>query len=1141
MLQIFYSNRYEVLSAALLADLAAQRADVWRAPQVIVPSMAIRRQLELDIAASQGICANIEFGYLAQWLWTQTGRVMPVADVSPFAQERLVWRCYRLLGETNGKNAPWLESKRLAAWLDAADDAMRYELAQRIAQLFDHYLTYRRAWLTRWQVADAPVFAAHANQTNHEDERWQSALWRALLDEMPGVAPQEERLPPVYRFLDIAHTLDPEAIARAAWPESVSVFALPTMPPLHIALLRELSRWIEVRLYVLNPCREFWFDIVSQARIEKLAASGKLDYQEVGHPLLARWGRQTQAQLWMLHELTENAASHETSAYLRNEASTWLARIQNAMLDLSDASGELNAEAASRNAPRSAGIEVHVCHSLTRQLEVLHDRLLAWFNADPSLQPADILVALPDLVTAAPLIDAVFGMDASASISNDVRRIPYRITGLPPSHTNPVAHTLLDWLTLSSRSVGAPELVEWLRVDALATRFDIDASSLETVQTWLAAAGARRGLTPVEPQNAQAPVARHTFADALTRLFLGYALPQGGDPIDAWLPIDGAEGSQAPLLGRLACFIDALGAFSQACDHPHTPDEWSALLHDMLEQCFDTGLAFADWLTDTREAIDRLVNAMREGANDTLIPAAVIRSALAGTLDDPARGGVPWGSVTFSSLTSLRGLPYRAICVLGMDDRVLPSPQRADEFDLMASSPPQPGDRQRRDDERNLFLDLLLAAREQLLIAYTGRNQRDNAVLPPAALVDELLDHLAQVSAGPQASPDEVAAARRAFIVEHPLQPFSIEYFSDNDSLFTYEPVRAELAQRLVAPQSASPQPFFAAPLPPESATTVMFDDFLRFWRHPARALLRDRLGIVLTDAQRELPDTEPFGLDYADRRALADRLLPILLNTSHDVRNDASLRERVQRIATASPELPDGATGAVWREYELDALYDLTRRIRDELAKDTTGVAQPAAWERLPFSLQITPRWPDINENAVALFGAHEATLRAEIEAQPLLLDGTLHQLAHAGQILFRYGSPTPGARDYLDAWLAHLVYCAAQPDGPRRTVWHGNGASFAFTPVNEPLAQLAPLVALYRAGRRLPLRFFPQNAWLFVTSGKKTAWETNEYRHGESDDPTLRIALRGTPLTLDEPFDALARCVFGPLCDHLQEQDAR
>jgi len=1158
MLQLFYSNRYETLSAALLADLAAQRADVWRAPPVIVPSAAVRRRLQLDIAASQSVCANIEFSYLAPWLWAQIARVMPVPSVLPFTPERLVWRCYRLLGAPQGKDAPWRASPRLSAWLDAADDAMHYELAQRVAQLFDHYLTYRPGWLMRWQAGEsiAPALAAHASPAAQkdarwqEDERWQSALWRALLGEVAHDAPGQPHQPPVYRFLDLVRTLDQDAVARAGWPESVSVFALPTMPPLHVALLREISRWIDVRVYALNPCREFWFDIVSEAQLEKLQAAGKSDYQEVGHPLLAEWGKQAQAQLRMLHELTELAASRETSAWLRNDAPTWLARIQNAILDLRD---ETHGQATAQPALQHAGIEVHVCHSLMRQLEVLHDQLLDWFNREPELQPADVLVVLPDLVSAAPLIDAVFG--ARAGLHHDARRIPYRITNLPPSHANPVARALLDWLALPTRCVSAPELVEWLRVDAIAARFHIDAAALDTVQAWLAAAGARRGLAPIDMPGAAAPVARHTFSDALTRLFLGYALPSDGEPVDAWLPVEGARGSQAQGLGMLAYFIDALEEFAKAASVAHTPDEWRALWHDMLAQCFDAGAAFADWLADTRDAIDSLVEAMRDGAPNTPVPAAVMRNALTGVLDDPARGGVPWGGVTFSSLGSLRGLPYRAVCVLGMDDKVLPSTQTADEFDLMARFP-QPGDRQRRDDERNLFLDLLLAARDKLLIAYTGRSQRDNAALLPAALVDELLDHLAQLSCGPDASPQELDEARRAFIVEHPLQSFSAQYFSGNDKqhgqnpLFTYEPMRAELAQHLAAPRREAPPPFFAAPLPRETDTQVMLDDFLRFWRHPARALLRERLDIVLENAQSELSDIEPFVLDYHGGDAFADRLLPIMLDTSHDARDDVARRERVQRIAAASPELPEGATGQEWCRQELDALYDMVQRVQCEIddAYSDDDASCPAQLQCLPFSLTVSPRWPGCSGNdadadaAVTLFEEpeYDALLRADIEAQPVLLTGTLNRLTPAGQILFRYAKPT--GRDCLAAWISHLVYCAVQPEGPRRTVWHGRGASFAFTPVEDAQEQLARLMALYLAGRRMPLRLFPRSAGAKVLKLDNVNWETTDYSHGESDDPALRIAFRGAwPLELDETFDALAQYVFGPMKNHLHSQDAQ
>jgi exodeoxyribonuclease V gamma subunit len=863
----------------------------------------------------------------------------------------------------------------------------------------------------------------------------------------------------------------------------------------------------------MNPCREFWFDVVSEGRVQALDAAGQLDYQEVGHPLLAEWGRQTQAQLHMLHELTESAASGETGDFTENPEPSWLAAVQNGILDL-------RLETDADELPIERGIEVHVCHSLSRQLEVLHDRLLGWFDEFDDLQPSDVLVAVSDLAAAGPLIDAVFG----TTPPGDTRRIPYRITGLPPSQANPVARLLLEWLALPERSVGAPDLIEWLRVDAIAVRYGIDANSLEAAQEWLAAAGARRGLAPLEPTGEHVPIARHTFADALTRLYLGYAMPDGGEPVDAWLPVEGADGSDAELLGRLSRFVDDIDSFAARCAVDRTPADWSQLLLETLGQCFDGGVEFADSLAAVRDAIDKMSDAMQAGAQDVMLPAAVVRGALTEALDDPARGGVPWGSVTFSSLTSLRGLPFRVVCLLGMDDGVLPSLARADEFDLMAAFG-KAGDRQRRDDERNLFLDLLLAARERLFIAYTGRSIRDNAPLPPAALVDELLDYLGQASAGEDASPAEVETARHAFIVDHPLQPFASDYFSSQPELFTYNADRAELATLLAAPNHPAPAPFFDRPLPPEDVAPVAFDEFVRFWRHPARSLLRDRLGIVLSDAQGELLDTEPFDLDYAGRDALADRLLPVLLDTDIED-DDAAMFERVRRVAAASPELPGGATGAVWRSRELGALHKLATSVRGELA---------AGVERLPFVLDIAPRWPDSADLAGALFGPHDAALR-EAAQTPLQLHGTLNLLTGTGQVIFRYAKAT--ARDYLSAWLAHLVYCAARPDGPRRTVWHGSGESFELTPVAAPLDQLAPLAALFKAGRMLPLRFFPKSAWTRVSeseSASQGVWINDRVR-GESDDPALRIALRGTPLTLDEPFGSLASIVFKPLIQHLR-----
>lgn len=1126
MLELFYSNRYETLAGALLDDLERLGGDVWRPQPVIVPSAAVRRRLELGYADRFGLCANIEFCYLAQWLWAQIARIdaINVPRESPFAPERLVWRIYRLLerrGSTHGGAAE--ASSRLDSYLKAADPAMRFELARRIANVFDHYLTYRPQWLAQWQMSQS-IFAddgrhawsqrlAGATPAQRADEAWQAQLWRALLAELAGDADADaiQRVSPsAYRFLSIVPQLDLDDVARANWPAQVSVFALPTMPPLHVQLLRELSRWIDVRIYALNPCQEYWFDIVTRHRVDALDVAGQLDYQTVGHPLLAEWGRQTQAQLALLHEQTEGAVTGERSEFVEAGASSWLAVVQNAILALEH-------PAAPATVPARDGIEVHVCHSLARQFEVLHDRLLAEFDADPTLAPADVLIAVPDLMAAAPLVDAVFGSVPLA----DPCRIPYRITGLPPSRSNPLARTLLDWLGLAQRDAGAPELIEWLRVDAIAARYDIDPVSLDMVQGWLADAGARRSFAPRERQDVDELRARHTFSDALTRLFLGYAMPDCASPVGDWLPVAAAAGADAQLLGRLGRFVDELDAFVRACGTPHTAPQWRTLLLKALEQFFDARGPHADSLSALRDALDALFVQLDDSAPDTPLTASVLHVALAAVLDDPTHGGVPSGAVTVSSLSSLRGVPFRVICVLGMDDGVLPSLARADEFDLMAAFP-QPGDRQRRDDERNLFLDLILSARDTVLLGYTGRNIRDNAELPPSALVAELLDHLALLKAGDGASLEEITAARRSFVVDHPLQPFALPYFTPQGRLLTYDVDRARIAATLAdsTRQDGGPasQPFFRNALPADMGEVIGLDEFERFWRHPQRALLRERLGVVLHRAQAPLGDTEPYDLNYAARDALADRVLPLLVASSEHA-------EHAREIARTSPELPGGATGRAMHDREVAALGKLAARIR-ALAD---GQLEP-----VEFAIDVTPRWPQQLESVSALLDTVPAWRDATL--LPATLTGVLDGATRKGLVLYRYARPT--ARDYLGAWLRHLCWCVACPDARRRTLWLGSAESFALTEPEDPRGHLGELLALYRAGLRVPLRFFPKSAWLLVSqreSAARGAW-SNDHTGGELDDPAIQLALRGMPLTLDDTFAALARTVFEPLLAHLQ-----
>ncbi len=1124
MLHIHHANRFETLTALLLARLGSGPADVFAAEQLIVPSTAVRRALTLTIARHRGICTQVQWSFLAQWLWQQMGRCVPgVPALSPYAPPVLAWRVHAALCDADFVAA----HPRLAHYLHGADDVMRFDLARRSAGLLDQLLTYRTDWLAAWSAGrsalPAPAGAsADASTDGLTDERWQAALWRRCSAELAGQAPA-----PLDLLTRFAQALDGTA-ALPGRPAAAHVFALPTMAPLHIGLLQALGQRVEVHVYVLNPCREYWFELVAPRQLSHLAASGRQHGHEVGNRLLAAWGRQTQSHIDTLVDRGGDAALDD-SHFEPHPGSSLLAQVQNSVLDLVDlAPGSVTLADDDRS------IELHVCHSLTRELEVLHDHLLGLFKSSEEhgqpLRPGQVLVVTPDIEAAAPLIDAVFSTVPAP------RRIPYTVTGRARSRAGGPASVLLSLLALAGSRCAASEVWAVLQQAPVARRFGLDAEQLLQVHAGMQASGMRWALDAAHRASVGLPAeSRHTLGDGLARLFLGYACPiEATEPFNGLLPAGHAEGSQAAWLGALQAYIDALAGLRTALAQPKPPAAWETLLLHTLEDFMHAEGDEQDDLRELRAVLHDLATTMQRGGAAQPVAASVVKAALEQLLDDPARGGVPTGRVTFSSMSSLRTLPYAVVCAIGLNDGAFPSPDRPQEFDLMARHPRR-GDRQRRSDERNLFLDLLLAARHSVYLSHGGRSVRDNAPLPPSVLVSELLEVLVPAIASDPDASASLAQARQRLVVEHPLQAFSLDAFTPGP-----EPrIRSfddEIAQALRASSQTPPSPvpvaghgtavgepaegienetpdaeddddraaaeplapFFRTPLAPPDDTwrEVPLPRLAEFLRNPSRSLLRRRLGLALHRDDDTLSDDEPLLPDWPGRSALADRLLPVLL------RGDGA--SAALQLARAGTEWPGGALGEALLTKELGLLTHFAQQLRD-------ATAAPC----LP---------PQACRVDVA------------IDGQTWALHGTLADLRPTGLVRGRYDDTRPG--DYLEAWLLHLLQAAAAPDGADLcTRWISRDGGFRFGPVDDAQDALSQLLQLYARGLCEPVHFFPKSAWAFMVGDQswpkaRARWfSTPRTPHGEDSDPAYTLALRGVDDPLDADFQACAVSVFGPL----------
>jgi DNA helicase/exodeoxyribonuclease V, gamma subunit (EC 3.1.11.5) len=1131
-LMVLHGNRLEDLRDILVGWLRQAPLRPLEDERILVQSNGIAQWFRLALARAEsegglGIAASVNVELPGRFLWDAYRAVLgrdAVPPESPFDKSRLVWRLMRLLPAL--AREPVFEP--LAAFLGDGGDARKcHQLAERLADLYDGYQVYRADWLDDWAAGrdivrdargGAPAMAA--------TDCWQAALWRRLLDDVGPVEADGHRAAVHARFLDVAATATrrPPALARR-----IVVFGMSSLPRQTLEALSALSRWSQVVLVVLNPCRHYWADIVDdrellraerkrqQAKPGMPAMPDEGDLHLYANPLLAAWGKQGRDYIRLLDEFDHPEAyrkrftawDERIDFFEEPGTATLLGQVQSAILDLEPLPTEPVALAAADDS-----IAFHVAHGPQREVEILHDQLLARFEAsaragDPIL-PRDVIVMVPDIDTYAPHIDAVFGRVSR----DDPRYVPFSIADRASRGTVPMVMALDMLMGMTESRFGAGDMADLLDVPALRQRFGLGDDDLPLLHRWVEGAGIRWGLDAEQRASLGLPaLEQNTWIFGLRRMLLGYAVGQG-EPWGDIEPYAEVGGLDAELVGPLADLVERLGAHWRVMAEPAAASVWGERLRALLRDFFRPTEADDQMLVQRLlDGLDAWERACAEAAFVEPVPIDVVREAWLGQIDD---GGLSKrflaGAVSFGTLMPMRAIPFRLVCLLGMNDGEYPRARPPMDFDLMARAGAwRPGDRSRREDDRYLFLEALLSARDALHIGWVGRSARDNAERAPSVLVGQLRDYLAAAWRD-----SDGGSLLHRLTVEHPLQPFSPAYFREGDPrLFTYANEWRHVHDGGTA-TAGDLLSGWSAERPIGLAT------LRRFLRHPVREFFQARLGVRF-----ELPDVasealEPFALDGLDRFSMTDTVLR------------SALREE-----RASGEAITAATARLQRSGQLP-MGGFAAPVRRELEEGAAAVygryvAERRRWpvDAGKFEVRVSSEGVQIEDWLTGLRANAEGALAALLVSPSGVLDAEGRPLVH------RVVMP----------WVDHLVAQAAGHAIETRYI--GSDATIVMAPMDSAHARAA-LGALVRAwlanmSRPLPVAMKAAIAWIAASddeaaeaAARRAYSPTDEFSRGEVDgDPYLA---RAWP-----DFDAMLAAGFvhhlGPyrdLCNALKVEQA-
>ncbi|ELO2529868.1 exodeoxyribonuclease V subunit gamma [Escherichia coli] len=1067
MLRVYHSNRLDVLEALMEFIVERERLDDPFEPEMIlVQSTGMAQWLQMTLSQKFGIAANIDFPLPASFIWDMFVRVLPeIPKESAFNKQSMSWKLMTLLPQLLEREDFTLLRHYLT---DDSDKRKLFQLSSKAADLFDQYLVYRPDWLAQWETG-------HLVEGLGEAQAWQAPLWKALVEYTHQLGqPRWHRANLYQRFIE---TLESATTCPPGLPSRVFICGISALPPVYLQALQALGKHIEIHLLFTNPCRYYWGDIKDPAYLAKLLTrqrrhsfedrelplfrdsenAGQLfnsdGEQDVGNPLLASWGKLGRDYIYLLSDLE---SSQELDAFVDVTPDNLLHNIQSDILELENrAVAGVNIEEFSRSDnkrpldPLDSSITFHVCHSPQREVEVLHDRLLAMLEEDPTLTPRDIIVMVADIDSYSPFIQAVFG-SAPAD-----RYLPYAISDRRARQSHPVLEAFISLLSLPDSRFVSEDVLALLDVPVLAARFDITEEGLRYLRQWVNESGIRWGIDDDNVRELELPATgQHTWRFGLTRMLLGYAMESAQGEWQSVLPYDESSGLIAELVGHLASLLMQLNIWRRGLAQERPLEEWLPVCRDMLNAFFLPDAETEAAMTLIEQQWQAIIAEGLGAQYGDAVPLSLLRDELAQRLDqERISQRFLAGPVNICTLMPMRSIPFKVVCLLGMNDGVYPRQLAPLGFDLMSQKPKR-GDRSRRDDDRYLFLEALISAQQKLYISYIGRSIQDNSERFPSVLVQELIDYIGQSHylPGDEAlNCDESEARVKAHLTcLHTRMPFDPQ---------NYQPGKRQSYAREWLPaasQAGKAHSEFVQPLPFTLPETVPLETLQRFWAHPVRAFFQMRLQVNFRTEDSEIPDTEPFILEGLSRYQINQQLLNALVE-----QDDA---ERLFRRFRAAGDLPYGAFGEIFWETQCQEMQQLADRV-------------------------IACRQPG-------------QSMEIDLACNGVQITGWLPQVQPDG--LLRWSPSLLSVAQGMQLWLEHLVYCASGGNGESRLFLRKDG-EWRFPPLaaEQALHYLSQLIEGYREGMSAPLLVLPESggAWL------KTCYDAQNDAMLD-DDSTLQKA---------------------------------
>lgn len=1068
---LHHSNQLDCLAYMLGQNMATgQSSNVLQTDTVLIPQPSMRRWLQKNLAEQFGIAANIDFLPPGSFINQQLEAWLPV-DLPLLTPDILRWRLFALL-----QNQELMQEKvflALSRFMQSGDTQLRaWQLAGELTQAYEKYQAWRKHWLLDWH--------------HYLDESdWQAKLWFLA---STGYCFRAQAFQRYFKLFETTNINKP-----AKLPERLFVFACQSVSPDVLRVLRSLARWSQVHFYLHNPCLAYWGDVQNPKTAEQLIAI------QGDNALLNQWGfagRDFVAGL-ISEQGQYDKADQAIYKAPQNEMPSLLHQIQTDILYRKQpdvAFPEFSTKL------QDDSLQIHNCHTPLREVQVLRAQLLALFEKYPELNARDVAIMTPHLDRYATYFEAVFNQQDGIYTP-----LPYSLSDQTLFAESTLAKLFFRLLSIANSRFTSNQGFELIAHAHIAKHYGLVKNDLQRIHYWLQQASIRWGIDSEHRKSIDGVAQQQfTWQQGIQRLLLGYVSNQS-QQLDGIAPVLTPIGQDQDLLDTLIDFTAFINTTQKKLNQKMNVAQWQSTLTGLLQK-FSVLDELQDNDLETYYRLNEKINQLSQLAVNSPANFEYSLSMISDYLNDEGeqRLSQAWlsGRITICKMVPMRLIPFKVICLLGMNEGEFPRNEPSATINrlLSGNSPKQIGDRNNREDDRFLFLQLLSACQQHFYLSYVGKNVKDNSSLSPSIVINELLQSISCYF------PNNLHCEQK-FIITHPLQVFETNQQDDlrlsNLRKVSQQPTRSTL--ELFAPI------YNGEIIQYEKTGVTAWRDFVRFWLNPITQLASS-LGIRLPKHELLLDETEPYGqLNGLAGYQLEQSILKSNIEQSPQTANVLIKQLQAEGI------LASGNLGANTYHYHAEKISSAVAILRDK---------------KIP-----------------------EKSFTIDLKLNTIHLQGELIQYYRCGLVYVRAGKPM-GAKQHIQSGLNALIAkaCDFQLECFDLSKDQLKKRSMSLNSLQAQHA-LSQLAAFYVQGQHRILCFDPNISYdFFKAYQKKPNIDVQQWLHElqskENDDfttnfdNTMDFLTYGqgfiSEIALKNPaqFESLAKHVFGILLDSSNDE---